>query len=59
MKDIITGMKNNGATIFLTTHNMADADELCDRLAFMVEGQLPVIDETKALKLKHGKKMVR
>lgn len=59
MKNIIKNMKNEGATIFLTTHNMADADELCDRLAFMVEGQLPVIDDTKALKLKHGKKLVR
>lgn len=59
MKDIIIDMKNKGATIFLTTHNMADADELCDRLAFMVDGQLPVIEETKTLKLQHGKKLVR
>lgn len=59
MKDIIIDMKNKGVTIFLTTHNMADADELCDRLAFMVNGQLPVINETKALKLQHGKKLVR
>ena len=59
MKNIIMDMKKKGTTIFLTTHNMADADELCDRLAFMVEGQLPVINETKALKLQHGRKLVR
>ena len=59
MKDIIINLKNKGTTIFLTTHNMSDADELCDRLAFIVDGQLPVIDSTHALKLKHGKKVIK
>ncbi len=59
MKDIILDLKQQGVTIFLTTHHMDDAGELCDRLAFMVEGTLPVIDFTSALKLKHGEKKVR
>ncbi|MFC2124414.1 ABC transporter ATP-binding protein [Bacteroidota bacterium] len=59
MKDIILDLQNKGTTIFLTTHNMSDADELCGRLAFIVEGQLPVIDTTHALKLKHGKKVIK
>jgi fluoroquinolone transport system ATP-binding protein len=59
MKDIILDLKKNGTTIFLTTHNMADADELCDRLAFMIEGQLPVIDTPHNLKLQHGKKNIK
>ncbi len=58
MKDIILDLQNKGASIFLTTHHMADAEELCDNIAFMVEGSLPVIDSTENLKLKHGRKVV-
>ena len=59
MKDIILDMQKKGVTIFFTTHNMSDAGELCNRLAFMVDGTLPVIDSTQNLKLKHGRKVVR
>jgi fluoroquinolone transport system ATP-binding protein len=59
MKDIILDLKKEGVTIFLTTHHMDDAGELCERLAFMVEGSLPVIDYTQELRLRHGKKTVR
>ena len=59
IKDIILERKNQGCTIFLTTHNMSDADELCDRLAFIVDGELPVVDTPHSLKLQHGKKTVR
>lgn len=58
MKDIILDLQNKGASIFLTTHHMADAEELCDNIAFMVEGTLPVIDSTENLKLEHGRKVV-
>jgi fluoroquinolone transport system ATP-binding protein len=56
MKDIILDLKKQGVTIFLTTHHMEDAGELCNRLAFMVNGVLPVIDATQDLRMKHGKK---
>jgi len=59
MKNIILDLQSQGVTIFLTTHHMDDAGELCQRLAFMVEGKLPVIDSTRELKLKHGKKTIR
>ena len=59
MKDIILKLQQEGVTIFLTTHHMDDAGELCKRLAFMVEGSLPVIDSTSALKLRHGEKKLR
>lgn len=59
MKDIILELQQQGVTIFLTTHHMDDAGELCNRLAFMVEGSLPVIDSTKDLKLNYGKKTIR
>ena len=59
MKDIILDLQRQGVTIFLTTHHMDDAGELCKRLAFMVEGTLPVIDSTQELQLRHGEKTVR
>ncbi|MEZ5010838.1 MAG: ABC transporter ATP-binding protein [Bacteroidales bacterium] len=59
LKDIILDLKSRGCTIFITTHNMSDVDELCDRLAFIVEGELPVVDTPHSLKLIHGRKLVR
>lgn len=59
MKNIILKMQKKGVTVFLTTHHMADAGELCNRLAFMVDGALPVIDSTQKLRLEHGRKVVR
>jgi len=58
IKNIILEKKKQGTTIFLTTHNMNDADELCDRVGFMVDGSLALIESSKDLKLQHGKKLV-
>jgi fluoroquinolone transport system ATP-binding protein len=54
IKDLIQRQRQAGKTIFLTTHDMTVAGELCDRLAFIVDGQLSLIDSPKSLKLKHG-----
>ena len=59
IKDVIRELQGRGKTIFLTTHNMHDADELCNRVAFIVEGELKVIDQPAVLKLQHGSKTVR
>lgn len=59
IKDIILEKKREGKTIFITTHNMHDADELCDRVAFMVDGQLKIVDTPKNLKLLDGKRIVK
>jgi fluoroquinolone transport system ATP-binding protein len=58
IKDIIKRENEKGVTIFLTTHNMYIADELCDRVAFIVDGKIRLIDSPKELKLKYGKKLV-
>lgn len=58
IKDIIKQENEKGVTIFLTTHNMYIADELCDRVAFIVDGKIRLIDSPKALKLKYGEKLV-
>jgi fluoroquinolone transport system ATP-binding protein len=59
IKDIILEQKNLGKTIFITTHNMHDADELCDRVAFMVDGRLEIIDTPQNIKQMGGKRIVK
>jgi len=59
IRDMILDFKNKGKTVFLTTHNMNEADYLCDRVAFIVEGTIPVIDNPGELKIKYGQKSVK
>jgi len=58
IKDIIREQKDKGITTFLTTHNMYIADELCDRVAFIIDGVIILIDTPKNLKLQYGQKLV-
>jgi fluoroquinolone transport system ATP-binding protein len=50
--------REHGTTVFLTTHNMNEAAQLCDRVAFIVDGQLALIDEPRTLTLRHGRRRV-
>ncbi|SKC87994.1 ABC transporter ATP-binding protein [Maledivibacter halophilus] len=59
IKEIILNKKREGKTIFLTTHNMNVAEELCDRVAFIVDGEIKLIDSPKELKIKYGKRNLR
>jgi fluoroquinolone transport system ATP-binding protein len=59
MKDMILEFKEQGGTVFLTSHIMSDVDELCDRVAFIVDGKLREIDSPRNLKLKYGKRSVK
>ncbi len=38
---------------------MLDADELCDRVAFIIDGKIALIDSPRSLKLQNGKRSVR
>jgi fluoroquinolone transport system ATP-binding protein len=58
IKAIIRRKQAEGTTIFLTTHNMFVADELCDRVAFIVDGSIAVMDTPKNLKLTYGEPTV-
>lgn len=57
--EVIEALSDDGTTVFLTTHDMTVADRLCDRVAFIVDGRLPVIDTPRNLKLVHGRPTVR
>ena len=54
MKDLILEEKSKGKTILLTTHNMQDATELCDRVAFIVGGKLFALDSPHNLIMSKG-----
>jgi fluoroquinolone transport system ATP-binding protein len=59
IKDIVRAEREAGCTVFLTTHDMTAADELCDRVAFIVDGRIASIESPRALKLDHGERSVR
>ena len=54
MKDMILEEKGKGKTILLTTHNMQDATELCDRVAFIVDGRIYALDTPHNLIMSRG-----
>ena len=51
-------LKDAGATVFLTTHDMAEAEDLCDRIGILNEGRLIADDAPQALKLRHARNEV-
>jgi fluoroquinolone transport system ATP-binding protein len=59
VKDIILRKKSEGSTIFLTTHNMNVAEDLCDRVAFIVNGSISLIDSPRQLMINRGRKSLR
>lgn len=59
IRKIILAEKHKGKTIFLTTHNMSEADLLSDRVAFINEGKIVALDTPENLKLKLGKRILK
>jgi ABC-2 type transport system ATP-binding protein len=59
IREIIKAEARRGAAVFLTTHDMHEADELSDRVVFLNEGRIYAMDTPENLKLKHGKRSVR
>lgn len=43
-------LNEKGTTIFLTTHDMSEAEVLCNRVAFLHRGKIQLLDEPKALR---------
>lgn len=59
IKNIIRQQQAMGRTIFLTTHDMNVANELCDRVAFIVDGEIKLIDAPDRLRLQYGRPQVQ
>ena len=58
IKSMIMEMKGNNKTVFLTTHNMTVAEQLCDRVAFINDGNISVIDSPQSLMIENGEAVV-
>lgn len=58
IRTIIREERHRGATVFLTTHDMIEADKLSDRVAFIHNGRIVALDTPHALKQQFGKRML-
>jgi ABC-2 type transport system ATP-binding protein len=59
IRNIILEERARGATVFLTTHDMVEADKLSDRVAFIDQGQIAALDTPHNLKQQYGKRALR
>lgn len=53
-RDLIRRLKAAGKTIFLTTHNMSEAEEVCDRVGFLAHGNIAITGSPDELKRRFG-----
>lgn len=56
IRNLILKERERGATIFLTTHDMWEADKLCDRVAFLNQGKIAALDTPHTLKQQYGQR---
>lgn len=56
LRNLISNLRQQGITIFLTTHYLEEADLLCDRVAILVSGRILAIDTPNSLKARTDKK---
>ncbi|MQA15226.1 MAG: ATP-binding cassette domain-containing protein [Pseudonocardiaceae bacterium] len=59
IRRLILAERDRGRTVFLTTHDMTTAAEVCDRVAFVVDGRIVACDRPRALRLTHGSRQLR
>ncbi|RPF29144.1 ABC transporter ATP-binding protein [Georgenia muralis] len=59
IRALVVEETRRGAAVLLTTHDMVEADELSDRVAFINAGRVLVLDTPERLKLAHGERSVR
>jgi fluoroquinolone transport system ATP-binding protein len=59
VKELIRAQRDEGRAVVLTTHNMALADELCDRVALIVDGRIAQVGAPRDLRLRYGAPLVR
>lgn len=50
IRDLVRSLNEEGLTVFLTTHNMEEANSMCDRIAIINRGKVAAIDTPEKLK---------
>ncbi len=58
VRELIKARRDDGVTVLVTTHDMHTAEELCDRVAFIVDGRIVTTDAPEALRREHGRRDV-
>jgi ABC-2 type transport system ATP-binding protein len=58
IRNIILEEHERGVTVFLTTHDMQEADRLSDRVAFIDRGEIVALDTPRNLKQQYGQRVV-
>lgn len=53
IREMIMELNKAGTTVFLTTHNMEEANTLCDRIAIINHGKIAAIDTPQILRTKN------
>jgi ABC-2 type transport system ATP-binding protein len=59
VRALVSQLAREGTTIFLTTHYMEEADELCTRVAFLSQGRIVALDTPRELKLRYGQRTAK
>ncbi len=59
IRRLVLELSRQGVTIFLTTHYMEEADQLCGRVAFISEGRIVALDTPDNLKVAHGQESLK
>ena len=59
IRNLILKEKERGATVFLTTHDMLEADKLSDQVAFMNQGKIVALDTPLNLKRQYGRRALK
>ena len=55
---ILRGLTASGTTVLLTTHNMQEVEQLCDRVAILCKGRLVALDSPLALRREHAERKI-
>jgi ABC-2 type transport system ATP-binding protein len=59
IRHLVLELSTQGVSVFLTTHYMEEADQLCGRVAFLSEGRIVALDTPDNLKVAHGNKSLK
>jgi len=59
IRKVILEERDKGVTVFLTTHEMLEADKLSDRVAFINEGKITAMDTPENLKQQFGQRLLK
>jgi len=58
IRDLLRGLSRDGVTILLTTHNMVEVEQVCERVAIIHHGKLLELDTPVGFKSRHTERML-